>query len=76
MTMPGTTTAVNFEAIVGDEVIPLFKRGLWFESRIRLDLNKPEMFRESPDLLYALKLYLTGDDGANSIIVSGISEED
>lgn len=76
MTMPGTTNAVNFEAIVGDEVIPLFKRGLWFESRIRLDLNKPEMFRESPDLLYALKLYLTGDDGANSIIVSGISEED
>ena len=76
MTMPGTTTAVNFEAIVGDEVIPLFRRGLRFKSRIRLDLNTPEMFRESPDLLYALKLYLTGDDGANSIIVSGISEED
>lgn len=76
MTMPGTPNTVNFEAIVGDEVIPLFKRGLWFESRIRLDLDKPEMFRESPDLLYALKLYLTGDDGANSIIVSGISEED
>lgn len=76
MTMPGTPNAVNFESIVGDEVIPLFKRGLWFESRIRLDLDKPEMFRESPDLLYALKLYLTGDDGANSIIVSGISEED
>ena len=75
--MPGTTNAINFESIVGDEVIPLFKKGLWFESRIRLDhLDKPEVFRDSPDLLYALKLYLTGDDGAKSIIVNGISEED
>lgn len=34
--MPGTNRAVVFESIVGDEVIPLFKKGLWFESRISL----------------------------------------
>lgn len=74
--MPGTAYAVNFEAIVGNEAMPIFEKGHRLDSRIRLKLEKPEMFKRTPDLLYALKLYLTGDDGANSIVVSGISEED
>ena len=73
--MPGANRAVVFESIVGDEVIPLFKKGLWFESRISLGVQKPDIYKNSPDLLYALKLGLTGDDGANSIIVSGGVED-
>jgi cold shock CspA family protein len=45
------------------------------KSRISLQIEKPEMFRKTPDLLYALRMYLTGDSGANTIIITGISDE-
>ena len=31
---------------------------------------------KTPDLLYALSLYLTGDDGVNAIQITGITDED
>ena len=46
------------------------------KSRISLQIEKPEMFRNTPDLLYALRMYLTGDSGANTIVITGISDED
>lgn len=46
--------------------IPLF-------SRVQLNIQKPEGER-TPDLLYALRLYLSGDDGANAIHISGVSD--
>jgi hypothetical protein len=36
---------------------------------------KPPFASKQPDLLYALRLYLTGDDQANLIRISGISDE-
>lgn len=45
------------------------------KSRISLQIEKPEISRNTPDLLYALRMYLTGDSGANSILISGISED-
>lgn len=44
-------------------------------SRVQIDIQKPEGVR-TPDLLYALRLYLTGDDGANAIHITGISDTD
>ena len=45
-------------------------------SRVQIDLpQKPEGDR-TPDLLYALRLYLTGDDGADAIHVASISDTD
>jgi hypothetical protein len=44
-------------------------------SRVQNKLQKPE-FDRTPDLLYALRLYLTGDDGANAIHVASISDTD
>ena len=44
-------------------------------SRVQINLQKPEGDR-TPDLLYALRLYLTGDDGANAIHISSISDSD
>ncbi len=44
-------------------------------SRVQLNLQKPEGDR-TPDLLYALRLYLTGDDGANAIHITSVSDND
>jgi hypothetical protein len=45
-----------------------------FKTRVSLEVVKPPIASEQPDLLYALRLYLTGDDQANVIRISGISE--
>lgn len=42
-------------------------------SRLQINLQKPEGDRTS-DLLYALRLYLTGDDGANAIHITSVSD--
>jgi hypothetical protein len=44
-------------------------------SRVQINIQKPDGVR-TPDLLYALRLYLTGDDGANAIHITGISDTD
>ena len=51
-------------------------RNIELKSRISLQIKKPEMFGNTPDLLYALRMYLTGDSGANTIIITGIRDED
>ncbi len=43
-------------------------------SRVQLSIQKPASDR-TPDLLYALRLYLTGDDGANAIHISSVSDD-
>jgi hypothetical protein len=42
-------------------------------SRVQIKLQKPAADL-TPDLLYALRLYLTGDDGANTIHITGVSD--
>lgn len=44
-------------------------------TRIQINIEKPEGDR-TPDLLYALRLYLTGDDGANGIHVFSVIDSD
>ena len=44
-------------------------------SRVQINLQKTEGDR-TPDLLYALRLYLTGDDGANAIHITSIEDSD
>jgi hypothetical protein len=44
-------------------------------SRVQINLQKPKGDL-TPDLLYALRLYLTGDDGANAIHIASVSESD
>jgi hypothetical protein len=44
-------------------------------SRVQLNIQKPKGDL-TPDLLYALRLYLTGDDGANAIHITSISDND
>jgi hypothetical protein len=56
------------EDLIAESNINLF-------SRVQLNIQKPDGVR-TPDLLYALRLYLTGDDGANAIHVTSISDGD
>jgi hypothetical protein len=42
-------------------------------SRVQINIQKPEGDR-TPNLLYALRLYLTGDDGANAIHITSVSD--
>lgn len=44
-------------------------------SRVQINIRKPEGDR-TPDLLYALRLYLTGDVGANAIHITSVSDSD
>ncbi len=45
-------------------------------SYLKLNLGqKADAYKNTPDLLYALKLYLTGDTGANTITIEGAQED-
>jgi len=44
-------------------------------SRVHLDVQKSTDIPIS-DLLYALRQYLTGDDSANAIRITGISDDE
>lgn len=39
-------------------------------ARVKLSVNKPDAYYRTPDLLYALKLYLSGEDGADLITIT------
>jgi len=54
--------------LVAEANVPLF-------SRVQINVLKPEGDR-TPDLLYALRLYLTGDDGANAIHIASVADGD
>lgn len=54
----------------------VISKNIELKSRISLQIDKPEIFRKTPDLLYALRMYLTGDSGANTIVITGVSDED
>ncbi|MFY4758169.1 hypothetical protein [Aliarcobacter butzleri] len=44
--------------------------------RFQLNIDKPDKFRKVPDILYALRVYLSADNGAaNSIKVLGVSDD-
>jgi hypothetical protein len=45
-------------------------------SRISLQVDQPEQFRDIPNLLYAVQMYLTGDTGANTIRILQVKDED
>jgi hypothetical protein len=49
------------------------KAKIQFFSRVQINLAKPKG-DHTPDLLYALRLYLTGDDGANAIHIASVTD--
>ncbi len=51
------------------------ENNILLNSRINLQVDKPEIFSNSPDLLYALRMFLTGEKGANSISITSIQDD-
>lgn len=51
------------------------KTRLTMKSFLQLKVNKPAARASLPDLLYATHMYLTGEDGAEEIMITGFDEE-
>jgi len=66
----------KFVTIIDNLTQKICDRKLDVWSRVSLQIDKPKGFHYTPDLLYALRMYLTGDSGANTIQVTGVSDED
>ncbi len=73
---PDNDLTQKYVALVDDVSRIVIDGDIELKSRISLQIEKPEMFRNTPDLLYALRMYLTGDSGANNIVITGVSDED
>ncbi|MGE4499562.1 MAG: DUF2357 domain-containing protein [Hydrogenovibrio sp.] len=72
---PDNDLTKKYVTLIDDASRIVIDSDIELKSRISLQIEKPEMFRNTPDLLYALRMYLTGDSGANTIIVTGVSDD-
>ena len=72
---PDKDVAKKYVTLVDEVSKIVIDNDIELKSRISLQIDKPEMFHNTPDLLYALRMYLTGDSGANTISISGVSDE-
>ena len=71
---PSTDLTKRYVTLVDNISRVVKDTGVELKSRISLKIEKPEIFNDTPDLLYALRMYLTGDSGANTISITNISE--
>jgi hypothetical protein len=71
---PGKTQSKELMYRLDELTQQMFEAGIEIESRIKLNLDKPSGFSKTPDLLYALDLYLTGDSGANNIRITRVDD--
>lgn len=72
---PDNDLTKRYVALVDDVSKIVIESDIELKSRISLQIEKPEMFRNTPDLLYALRMYLTGDAGASSIGITSVSDD-
>ncbi|QIE30191.1 DUF2357 domain-containing protein [Caballeronia sp. SBC2] len=54
----------------------VMQSAVMLSSRMQINIPKLEGDHRTPDLLYALRLYLSGDDGANAIHITSVSDGD
>lgn len=67
----------NEKVVLLYEVIEkLIKRGIKIKSSLKLDIKDKGQYSEIPDLLYALLIYITGNEGDEGIIISSNIEHD
>ncbi|WP_404394591.1 DUF2357 domain-containing protein [Pseudoalteromonas phenolica] len=72
---PDNDLTKKYVTLVDDVSRIVNDRNIEIKSRISLQIEKPEMFRNTPDLLYALRMYLTGDAGASAIGITSVSDD-
>lgn len=78
---PDKELSKRYVTLVDDISKEVINNDIEIRSRISLQIKIPKMFRNTsntntPDLLYALRMYLTGDSRANTIVITGISDDD
>jgi len=73
---PDNDLTKKYVTLVDDVSKIVIDNNIELKSRISLQIEKPEILHNIPDLLYALLMYLTGDSGANTIVITGVSDED
>lgn len=66
----------KFVTLVDDVSRIVIDKDIELKSRISLQIEKPEIFRYTPDLLYALRMYLSGDSGASTIMISEVIDNE
>ncbi len=74
--LPQNIISERLVKIVDEFVQEICRQDIAFRSFVRLQVDKPQAFYKTPDLLYALRMYLTGDSGANAIQVTGVNYQD
>jgi hypothetical protein len=72
---PGQPLTERVAQVVERIADKLCQHNVPLRSRVRLSVAKPPALYNTPDLLYALRLYLTGDSAARVIKVTGVSDE-
>jgi hypothetical protein len=70
---PGSEYGTAFTDLIDELTEIVVVQGHQLKTRVALQVEKPEEFRRIPDLLYALRLYLTGDDGADAVRISDVT---
>jgi len=73
---PNKEISKRFITLIEDISKILADKDINLQSRISIQIEKPEIFHNTPDLLYALRVYLTGDSGANAVVIRGISDSE
>jgi hypothetical protein len=74
--MPQKKISNEFVGILDDLLKILKEQKLSLKSRLNLDIKKPEELYNTPDLIYALRLYLTGDSAAYQISIKNVDDEE
>lgn len=73
---PNDTITMEFINIIDKIYFKFKERNLKMKSYLEFKIEKPQMFGEVPDLLYATRVYLMGDTkAADRIQILGINEE-
>jgi len=73
---PGRPTAKALARTVEKIIDVVSEHDIPMESRITLAVEKPPALHNTPDLLYALQLYLTGNEGARAIQVMAVKKDE
>lgn len=73
---PGRGAASSLAGTVERIVDVVVADRIPLRSRLTLQVDKPSALDKMPDLLFALKLYLTGDAGSRAIRVMEVREDD
>ena len=73
---PNHPTAKRFAQIVDLLIEKVGRAEITLRTRVKLLIQKPDGLHNTPDILYALRLYLTGDVGSRAIQVTGIDDDE